>query len=157
MRNTIRFLCCREEMIHPIPACIAVVIHDEKVLLVRRANAPDAGRWGFPGGKVEFGETIEACAIRELYEETSVLGDAVRVFTAVDAFDFADDGLLRQHFILIAVLCRFDNGVPSPGDDALEARWFTLDQLNTVQMALSLDVQEVANLAASQIKIFGEA
>ncbi|MEN7538812.1 NUDIX domain-containing protein, partial [Aurantiacibacter flavus] len=54
----------------PIAATIAVVLREGQVLLVRRANPPDAGRWGFPGGKIETGETIEQAAIRELYEET---------------------------------------------------------------------------------------
>ncbi|MFX6119029.1 NUDIX domain-containing protein, partial [Acinetobacter baumannii] len=56
----------------PIPATIAVVLRDDRVLLVRRANPPDAGRWGFPGGKIERGETIAEAAIRELMEETAV-------------------------------------------------------------------------------------
>ena len=42
----------------PVPAVIAVVIHGDRALLVRRANPPDAGLWGFPGGKIEFGETV---------------------------------------------------------------------------------------------------
>ncbi|WP_340138255.1 NUDIX domain-containing protein, partial [Stenotrophomonas maltophilia] len=44
-------------VLRPIPATIAVVLRDDQVLLGRRANPPDAGRWGFPGGKIERGET----------------------------------------------------------------------------------------------------
>lgn len=157
MRNTTSSVCRKEQAIHPIPASIAVVIHENRVLLVRRANPPDAGRWGFPGGKVEFGETIESCAIRELEEETGIIGEAVKILTAVDALDFADDGLLRLHFILIAVLCRWNKGAPVAGDDALEARWFTLDQLETAGLALSLDVAEVARQAATEVGRGGAA
>ena len=46
----------------PIPATIAAVIRDGQVLLVRRANPPDQGRWAFPGGKIEMGERIEDAA-----------------------------------------------------------------------------------------------
>ncbi|MCG8693816.1 MAG: NUDIX domain-containing protein, partial [Minwuiales bacterium] len=42
----------------PIAAVIALVVRENRILLVRRANPPDAGRWGFPGGKVEFGEPL---------------------------------------------------------------------------------------------------
>jgi 8-oxo-dGTP diphosphatase len=107
--------------VRPIAAVIAVVIRDGQVLLVRRRNPPDAGRWGFPGGKIEFGETIAGAAVRELLEETGVRGEAHHVFTAVDAVDRDGDGRAREHFILVAVLCRWIAGEPMAGDDALEA------------------------------------
>lgn len=44
----------------PIAAVIAVVCHQGRTLLVRRANPPDACYWGFPGGKIGAGEIIEA-------------------------------------------------------------------------------------------------
>lgn len=133
----------------PIAATIAIVLREGQVLLVRRANPPDAGRWGFPGGKIETGETIEQAAIRELYEETAIRGEAGKVITAVDAFDHDEDGELRRHFILIAVLCRWCSGEPVAGDDALEARWFDLADLNDANVALSLNVSEVAWQAAA--------
>lgn len=136
----------------PIAATIAVVIRDDRVLLVRRANPPDAGRWGFPGGKIDHGETLSQAALRELAEETGVSAKVLHVFTAVDAFDRSDEGALRRHFILIAVLCRWTGGHPVAGDDALEARWFRLDELSASNLALSLDVAEVAHRAAALMK-----
>ncbi|SON54555.1 8-oxo-dGTP diphosphatase [Hartmannibacter diazotrophicus] len=132
----------------PIAATIAAVFHEERILLVRRANPPDAGRWGFPGGKIEAGEPIEAAAVRELFEETGIRGQARRVFTAVDAFDRDETGGLRRHFVLIAVLCDWIAGEPVAGDDALDARWFRLDELDDTGLALSLDVAKVVRLAA---------
>lgn len=137
----------------PIPATIAAVVRDHHVLLVRRANPPDAGRWGFPGGKIDQGETIEGAAIRELLEETGVRAAPLKVFTAVDVFDREDDGTLRRHFILVAVLCRWISGEPVAGDDALEARWFPLEDLNQPSLALSLDVAEVAAEAAELMRL----
>ncbi|WP_217999583.1 NUDIX hydrolase [Thauera butanivorans] len=121
---------------------------DGRILLVRRANPPDAGRWGFPGGKIDAGETIENAAVRELLEETGVHAEAHRVFTAVDVFDRDGGGRLRRHFVLIAVLCKWQSGQPIAGDDALEARWFELDELDESGLALSLDVARVARQAA---------
>ena len=134
--------------VRPVVATIAAVFREGRVLLVRRANPPDAGRWGYPGGKIEGGETIEQAAVRELLEETEVRGEAHRVFTAVDAFDRDESGCLRQHFVLVAVLCRWVSGKPVAGDDALEARWFDLGELDDPAMALSLDVADVARHAA---------
>ncbi|MBK5923718.1 ADP-ribose pyrophosphatase [Rhodovulum sulfidophilum] len=131
----------------PISATIAAVIRDNQVLLVRRANPPDAGRWGFPGGKISHGETLFEAATRELAEETGVSAEPLRVFTAVDAFDHDATGNLRRHFILIAVLFRWTAGEPVAGDDALEARWIDLKALNETSLALSLDVAEVAKQA----------
>jgi 8-oxo-dGTP diphosphatase len=142
----------RQHLERPIVASIAVVIREAKVLLVRRANPPDAGLWGFPGGKTEPGETIQACAVRELKEETGVEAEAVDVFTAVDAFDFDDNGGLRRHFLLVAVLCEWKCGNPLAGDDALDARWFSLNDLNNAGLALSLDVAEVARRGEDQVR-----
>lgn len=135
--------------VRPVAATIAAVFHESRILLVRRANPPDAGRWGFPGGKIEDGEAIETAAVRELLEETGVHAEALRVFTAVDAFDYDESDRLRQHFILIAVLCKWKSGEAVADDDALEARWFHLDELDDASLALSLDVAEVARQAAA--------
>lgn len=136
----------------PIAATIAIVIRAGSVLLVRRANPPDVGRWGFPGGKIDIGEPIQDAATRELLEETGIRAEARQTFTAVDAFDRDGAGRLRQHFVLIAVLCRWISGEPVAGDDALEARWFRLEELDDESIALSLDVAAVARQAAR----FGE-
>ena len=135
----------------PVAATIAVVVHRGKILLVRRANPPDAGLWGFPGGKIDPGERIERAAIRELLEETGVRADPVRVFTAVDVLDYTAQGRLDHHFVLIAVLCRWVSGEPVAGDDALEARWVDLEDLTRAGLALSCHVAEVAHLAAALV------
>ena len=131
----------------PVPATIAVVLKEHAVLLVRRANPPDAGYWGFPGGKIDFGEGIEEAALRELFEETGVHAEVQSVFTAVDALDRADDGSLRQHYVLIAVACHWTSGTPHAGDDALEAAWFDLDALDPSAMVMSFGVMDVLRRA----------
>ncbi|HEV2575384.1 NUDIX hydrolase [Methylocella sp. CPCC 101449] len=135
----------------PIPAVLAVVIRDNRVLLVRRANPPDVGLWGFPGGKIDLGETIEAAAVRELFEETSVRGEACDVVTAVDALDLDADRNIRHHYILVAVRCRWISGTPVAGDDALEAAWFDLDTLESADLAMSFGVADVARQAAKRV------
>ena len=128
----------------PIPAVIAVVVHEGRTLLVRRANPPDAGLWGFPGGRIEHGETVTEAALRELAEETSIQGEALGVITALDSLDRSDEGVLRHHYILIAVHCRWLSGEPVAGDDALEARWFSIDELDPGRLPMSVDVDVIA-------------
>lgn len=134
----------------PVPATIAVVLKDNAVLLVRRANPPDAGYWGFPGGKIDFGEGIEVAALRELYEETGVRAEVQSVFTAVDALDRADDGAVREHYVLIAVGCRWIWGTPRAGDDALDAAWFDVDTLNPSELVVSFGVMDVLRQALAR-------
>jgi 8-oxo-dGTP diphosphatase len=58
---------------------------DDRLLLVRLSNITEApGSWTLPGGGVEFGEHPEAAAIRELYEETGLVGSIVELL-AVDS------------------------------------------------------------------------
>ena len=131
----------------PIPAVIAVVIHQDRTLLVRRANPPDAGLWGFPGGKIEFGETVRAAAIRELLEETGVHAEAQDVITTLDILVPDPSGAVHQHYILIAVHCRWISGEPVAGDDALEAGWFPVTDLEPGRLAMSADVDAIARRA----------
>ncbi len=131
----------------PIPAVIAVVIHEDRALLVRRANPPDAGLWGFPGGKIELGETVRSAATRELLEETGIQAEAQDVITTLDILVRDPSGAVRQHFILIAVCCRWIAGEPVAGDDALEAAWFAIADLDPDRLAMSTDVDVIARHA----------
>lgn len=133
--------------VRPAPATIAAVVHEGRVLLVRRANPPDQGRWGYPGGRIEPGERLLDAAVRELEEETGLIGEAVDIFTAVDVIDRDEAGALRFHYVLVAVLCRWVAGTPRPGDDALEVGWFTPDEIAEAGAAASFAVDRVARQA----------
>lgn len=131
----------------PIVATLAVVTAGEAVLLVRRANPPDVGLWGFPGGKIEHGETVWQASVRELHEETGVRGEALKTFTAVDALDRDSAGALRHHHVLVAVLCRYLSGTPTAASDALDARWFPVDEVEDASLATSFRVADVTRQA----------
>ncbi|TCK09120.1 NUDIX hydrolase [Marinobacterium mangrovicola] len=135
----------------PVVAVIAVVIREGEVLLVRRANPPDAGLWGFPGGKIEPGEPLMDAVQRELHEETAVTARPVQVFNAVDVFDRDEHGALKSHHVLVAITCDWIDGEPVAGDDALEARWVRLDRLAQENLMLSADVERIAHQAAALI------
>ena len=139
----------------PIPAVIAVIIRDDRTLLVRRANPPDAGLWGFPGGKIEFGETVNDAAVRELLEETGVHAEAQDVLTTLDILVRDAGGDVQQHYILIAVQCRWVSGEPVAADDALEARWFAIAELDPDTLAMSVDVDVIARRAQAKASNLG--
>jgi 8-oxo-dGTP diphosphatase len=58
---------------HPIPVVVIVVVKESKLLLGKRKNKEEYGLYGFPGGKVDKGETVLQAVIRELKEETGLL------------------------------------------------------------------------------------
>jgi 8-oxo-dGTP diphosphatase len=128
---------------HPVASVLSVVVHEANVLLVRRLNPPDAGKWGFPGGWIDPGETMARAAVRELFEETKVRAEARCVFNALDAFDYAQDGLLRRQFVMIAVLCAWVSGIPIAGDDATDAAWVPIADLSSLE-DVSEDVDTLA-------------
>ncbi len=142
--------------VRPVPAVIGVVLRERDVLMVRRANPPDAGCWGFPGGKIEAGETVTRATVREIAEETAIDVEALDVFTALDAFDHDANGGLRQHYVLVAVLCKWLRGMPVAGDDALEARWFDLAELDRDDLPMSAGVRDVARRAVERAATLAE-
>lgn len=143
MMSSIDTAASRPPHVGPVAATIGVVFKEGRVLLVRRRNAPDAGYWGFPGGKIDRGESIMAAATREILEETSITSEALKTLTAGDVLDTGEDGNLRHHFVLIAVVCRWISGEPQAGDDALDARWWDLASLDEAGLVMSVGVMDV--------------
>lgn len=125
----------------PVPAVIAVTWQRGRVLLVRRHSPPNAGLWGFPGGKVEAGEPLLRAAERELAEETGVTGTARQV---IDAVDVIGDGPPHHHYVLVAVLVDWRAGEPAAADDVDEADWFDPTALPTPCVA---DLERVLETA----------
>jgi 8-oxo-dGTP diphosphatase len=109
----------------PIVGVLAVVMHGDSVLVVRRANPPLSGRWGFPGGVLELGETVAQGAMRELFEETGVTAQAAGPLTVIDTIDRDEEGRVRFHYTLVAVIGHWRSGEGVPGDDADEVAWLT--------------------------------
>ncbi|ETX28815.1 NUDIX hydrolase [Roseivivax isoporae] len=132
-----------------IAAALAVVVLEGRVPLVRRRNRPDAGRWGFPGGKLEPGETAEEAAIRELREETAL---HARAGCRIGTLRVVTPG---PSYVLTAILCRDATGTIRAGDDAEEAAWFPVADVIAGRLIASRDVDRLALRAAARLA--GEA
>ena len=107
----------------PIVAVLAVVLRGEKALIVQRAQQPNAGRWGFPGGVLELGETVAEGAMRELLEETGVVAEPAGWLNVHDAVSRDADGRVQFHYVLIAVRGLWRCGEGEPADDAAACAW----------------------------------
>ena len=109
----------------PIVGVLAVVLRGDRALVVRRANPPMPGRWGFPGGVLELGETVAQGAMRELFEETGVAAEPAGPLTVIDTIDRDEEGRVRYHYTLVALIGRWLSGEGVPGDDAEEVAWLS--------------------------------
>lgn len=120
---------------HPQVAVGAIVFERDRVLLVRRGNAPAEGIWAIPGGKVELGETLQEAAEREIREET---GLTIRAHDPVFTFDLVerdDNGRVRFHYVIVDLSADYISGDPIPGDDALEARWISYQEMKDLKVS----------------------
>ncbi|MEM6659121.1 MAG: NUDIX hydrolase [Pseudomonadota bacterium] len=124
----------------PRIGALAVVLHQQQVLLVQRSKQPDKGLWGFPGGHVEWGETVMQAAQRELIEETGVQADPLRYLENLDLLLRNAKGQVVSHYLLVGVACHYLSGHPKAGDDALDARWFPIDQIQRGDLPMSARV-----------------
>jgi 8-oxo-dGTP diphosphatase len=104
-----------------------IVSKDQQVLLLRRRNVHGAGTWSTPGGHLDFGESPEQCAVREVKEETGLDIDAV-VFRAITNDVFTVEG---RHYITIWMEGRYPGGEPTVAapEEASEIGWFPWDAL----------------------------
>ena len=111
----------------PIVAVLAVVLRgdgsDTRALIVQRAQQPNAGRWGFPGGVLELGETVAEGAMRELYEETGIVAAPAGWLNVHDAVSRDEDGEVQFHYVLIAVRGVWQSGEGIAGDHAAAVAW----------------------------------
>jgi 8-oxo-dGTP diphosphatase len=117
----------------PIPAVGVVCLRGDEVLLIRRGNPPRKGEWSLPGGRIEWGETCAAAALRELQEETGVTADLVGLVDVIDGlFSQRAGGEVWGHYVLVDYAARWRAGEPRAGDDAADARFFALAEIDAL-------------------------
>ena len=118
----------------PVIAVGAVVVHQNRILLIRRGKEPAKGEWAIPGGRVELGETMHEAAAREVMEETSVSirpGELVYFFETIQP---DPDGRIRYHYAIFDFMAQYLAGEPNPRDDALDARWVSATDADTYNL-----------------------
>lgn len=91
----------------PSVGCGIILCKGRKVLIGLRSSEHGQDTWGFPGGKLEFGETVEECVRRELFEETGLKAGKLTFLHVTD--DIFPDKL---HYITIFLVGEWRRGVP---------------------------------------------
>ncbi len=108
----------------------AVVVHDGRLLVVRRGHEPGRGLWSVPGGRVETGETIAQACVREVLEET---GLAVEVGGLVGTVERSSPE--GATYVIDDLECRVvGSSAATAGDDADDVRWVTREELEALPL-----------------------
>lgn len=143
-------------MSHPVPTVGVVCLRDQEVLLIKRGTPPRLGQWSVPGGRLEWGETLQVAALRELKEETGVDAQLLGLIGVIDGVFPArpspdgKGGEITRHYVLIDYAARWTGGEPVAGDDAAEARFVSRDEA----MAL-VEWEETRRVIAEAFERFG--
>jgi len=116
----------------------AIIIKDGKVFSTQRGYGEFKGKWEFPGGKIEDGETSEEALIREIKEELDV---DIKVNELLDTVEF---DYLKFHLSMQCFLCSITNGDIVLNEHS-DARWLRKNQLYDVEW-LEADVKLIKNI-----------
>jgi 8-oxo-dGTP diphosphatase len=108
-----------------------IVTDGERVVLIKRGRDPFKGSWAIPGGFVEYRETVENAAIRELSEETGLYAELVDILGVYSSPDRDP----RGHTISTVFIAQYSKGEPRGADDADEASWFKISEVKPDNLA----------------------
>jgi ADP-ribose pyrophosphatase YjhB (NUDIX family) len=105
------------------------VLADGRIVLVRRAIEPQYGRWSYPGGYMDRGETVREAAIRETREEC---GLEVALQQLVDVYSYPNSIV-----VVVVFAARVTGGSLAPGPECLDARAFAREEIPWAELAFS--------------------
>ena len=134
----------------PLVGVGAVIIDQERVVLVKRKFPPLAGEWSIPGGRLEIGETLREAVVREAGEETGLTVEPADLLGVYDRLVRDDSGRVLYHYVLIDFLCRRLAGEVQAGEDADDARWFSQEEIG--EISLMEDTAAVIRLGFEKIE-----
>ncbi|MCU7823594.1 NUDIX hydrolase [Kitasatospora sp. DSM 101779] len=121
-----------------VPAASVVVVDEAGRILLQRRT--DNGMWALPGGKMELGESLADCGIRETYEETGInveITGIVGTYTNPGHVFAYDDGEVRQEFS-ICLLAQPTGGTLRASDESFEVAWFSPEDVDDLPMVPSI-------------------
>ncbi len=105
----------------------AMLIREGKILMIKRAKDPMNGYWAIPAGYLDWDETAEECAVRELGEEAGLVGKNPKLFGVYSDPERDEDG--RQNLGVVYLVEMEGETELSTPDEVEEVKWFGLDEL----------------------------
>jgi 8-oxo-dGTP diphosphatase len=113
----------------PLVSVGAVIMCDGKVLLEKRKNEPDRGKWSIPGGLVELGESLREAVIREVKEETSLAVEKPELFDVAENIVLNEKSRVKYHYVIVYYFLKHEGGKSKATSDASELRWIQLREV----------------------------
>ena len=120
---------------NPIPTIDLIIEYNKGIILINRKNPPEG--WALPGGFVDYGESLEAAAVREAREETGLEVELLRQFHA-----YSDPKRDPRHHTITIVFIAKAKGKAIAGDDAKEIGLFNKD---TLPDQIAFDHRDIIN------------
>ena len=125
----------------PIIGVGGIIFREDQVLLIKRGMEPSLGQWSIPGGAVHVGETLEEAVRREVLEETHLEVEVLTLAKVLDRIFHDPEGRVVYHYVLVDFLCRCKAGELKSDTDAQDARFVSLQDLPSYQIApITLEV-----------------
>lgn len=118
----------------PLVGVGTVTIKSGKILLVRRAFEPGAGKWSIPGGLVEVGEKLSEAAARETEEETGIKVEILELINVFDMIDLDDHRKAKYHYVLVDFLSKPVGGKERTCDEVTDMKWVTFDEAKVMDL-----------------------
>jgi len=128
----------REYPTRPVVAVGAIILSDDRILLVKRKNPPGQGLWTIPGGAVELGETIKDALKREVREETGLEIEIIKPIEIVDEIVRDESGKIRFHYVIIDFLVKPVGGELCASSDVLDAEWVKFSEIENYKISKTL-------------------
>jgi ADP-ribose pyrophosphatase YjhB (NUDIX family) len=135
----------------PYLAVSAAIIHDGKVLIVRRARPPAQGLFTLPGGAVETGERLAEALVREVREETQLEIEPVGLAGFREVIVRDKDGRIERHFVVLCFAARYVAGEPVPNEELAEVRW--LDPADIANLRTTEGLAEIIAEAIEKLRL----
>ena len=115
----------------PQLAVSGAIFRDGKVLLVRRSRSPGNGFYSFPGGRVEFGESLETALHREVDEETGLRIEILEFAGWREVLPAAGDG---GHYLIMSFAARWTAREPVLNDEHDDFMWIAPDAIGDLKV-----------------------
>jgi mutator protein MutT len=120
----------------PVAGVSICVVREGKALLAQRSKQDRLkGVWTFPGGHVEWGETLREAAVRELKEETGVEAEIRLILDTIDIIHRTPEGTTEAHYVLTIFGGVWLAGEATAMSDAAAVMWAAPQDLDGLPMA----------------------
>jgi len=110
----------------------ALILKNDKVLLIKRNSEQNMGKWALPGGIVQVGEKVEDAVRREVKEEVGLEIKLEWLINVLDDIHHDGTGRIKYHYILVSYLASPTGGKVKLNDESAEFNWYGPTEVRSI-------------------------